>query len=187
LRQGATQVTQLELLPIPPKERDITQPWPMFPRLEKISTSHDEATTLLNTDIRQFSIATESFEGKDGVVTKLNCVKLDWITPEGGGRPQMKVIEGSQFTIEADLVLFAMGFLHPQHTGLLDDLGVNYDQRGNVATESNYMTNIEGVFSAGDMRKGQSLVVHAISEGRKLAKEVDLYLMGQTYLRNALK
>jgi len=186
LRQGATMVTQLELLPIPPKERDITQPWPMFPRLEKISSSHDEATAVLNEDIRQFSIATQSFEGENGHVTKLNCVQLDWVTPEGGGRPQMNVIEGSEFTIDADLVLFAMGFLHPQHTGLLDALGVNYDPRGNVATNKQYMTNVDSVFSAGDMRKGQSLVVHAISEGRKLAKEVDLYLMGGTYLRSSL-
>jgi glutamate synthase (NADPH/NADH) small chain len=187
IRQGATSVTQLELLPVPPKERDASQPWPMFPRLEKISSSHDEAVAAYATDIRQFSIATKSFEGKDGKVTAINCIKLEWITPEGGGRPQMKEIEGSEFKLEADLVLFAMGFLHPEHTGMLDDLGVTYDNRGNVATDASYSTGIPKVFSAGDMRRGQSLVVHAIADGRKLAKEVDLYLMGETNLRSSLK
>lgn len=186
LRQGAIDVTQLELLPTPPSERDAAQPWPMFPRLLKTSTSHEEAEATLGKDIRNFSIATKSFEGKDGKVTKLNCVKLEWTTPENGERPQMKEIEGSEFTIEADLVLFAMGFLHPQHKGLLDDLGVNYEQRGNVATNEDYYTGTTGVFSAGDMRRGQSLVVHAIAEGRKLAVSVDQYLMGETYLRSSL-
>lgn len=186
LRQGAINVTQLELLPVPPKERDITQPWPVFPRLEKISSSHDEATAVLGTDIRQFSIGTKSFSGKNGKVTKLNCVKLEWIPVEGGGFPKMKEIEGSEFSIDADLVLFAMGFLHPQQIGLLADLGVELDGRGNVATNNKYQTSVDSVFAAGDMRRGQSLVVYAIAEGRKLAKEVDLYLMGDTYLRSSL-
>lgn len=186
IRQGATYVTQLELLPVPPKERDITQPWPVFPRLEKISSSHDEATAVYGDDIRQFSIATQSFEGKDGKVTALNCVKVDWIKDPVSGRFNMNVVEGSEFKIEADLVLFAMGFLHPKHTGLLDDLGVEYDNRGNVATDGTYKTSVDNVFAAGDMRRGQSLVVHAIAEGRKLAKEVDLHLMGKTYLRSSL-
>ncbi len=187
LRQGATEITQLELLPMPPKERDNSQPWPVFPRLYKTSTSHKEAMANLGVDVRMFSIGTKEFIGNEkGELTALKCVKLDWITPEDGGRPMMKEQEGSEFIIEADLVLFAMGFLHPQHTGLLDDLGVSYDPRGNVSTDHTYQTSVENVFAAGDMRRGQSLVVHAISEGRKLAREVDTYLMGETFLRSAL-
>ncbi len=99
----------------------------------------------------------------------------------------MEEVEGSEFLIETDLVLFAMGFLHPEHTGLLDDLGVDYDPRGNVATDGSYKTSVDNVFSAGDMRRGQSLVVHAIADGRKLAKEIDEFLMGETFLRSSLK
>mgnify|MGYP001172763789 FL=1 len=187
LRQGASEVTQLELLPMPPKERDNSQPWPVFPRLYKTSTSHKEAMANLGHDIRMFSIATKEFVSDDnGNVTALRCVKLNWITPEDGSRPTMEEVPDSEFLIEADLILFAMGFLHPEHTGLLDDLGVEYDPRGNVATDSQFQTSVENVFAAGDMRRGQSLVVHAISEGRKLAKEVDQYLMGETFLRSPL-
>lgn len=186
LRQGALNVTQLELLPMPPTERDASQPWPVFPRLHKASSSHIEAEAVLGKDIRNYSVGTKSFEGKNGMVTKINCVRLEWITPEGGGFPQMKEIPNSDFTLDADLVLFAMGFLHPEHTGMLDDLGVTYDSRGNVATDENYATNVANVFSAGDMRRGQSLVVHAIAEGRKLAKCIDEYLMGETSLRSPL-
>lgn len=184
LRQGAIDVTQLELLPMPPKERDNSQPWPVFPRLYKTSSSHDEAEANLGKDIRQFSIGTKEFMGENGQITGLSCVKLAW--EQVDGRWNMTEIEGSEFVIEADLVLFAMGFLHPQHTGLLDDLGVDYDPRGNVASNNEYQTSIPGIFTAGDMRRGQSLVVHAIAEGRKLAREVDLYLMGYTYLRSSL-
>jgi len=187
LRQGAIDVTQLELLPMPPKERDNSQPWPVFPRLYKTSTSHKEAISNLNKDIRLFSIGTKEFiNDGNGNVKALKCIKLNWITPEGGGRPQMVEVEGSEFLIEADLVLFAMGFLHPQHTGLLDDLGVTYDPRGNVSTDNHYKTSLDKVFAAGDMRRGQSLVVHAIADGRKLAKEIDEFLMEETFLRSSL-
>lgn len=185
LRQGAVDVTQLELLPMPPKERDNSQPWPVFPRLYKTSSSHDEAEANLGKDIRMFSIGTKEFMGTDGKVTGLKCVKLAW--EQVDGRWNMTEVEGSEFTIEADLVLFAMGFLHPEHTGMLDDLGVDYDPRGNVASNKEYQTSVPGVFVAGDMRRGQSLVVHAIAEGRKLAYEVDKHLMGTTYLRSSLK
>ncbi|MBN2220993.1 MAG: glutamate synthase subunit beta, partial [Vallitaleaceae bacterium] len=186
LRQGAIDVTQLELLPMPPKERDNSQPWPVFPRLYKTSSSHKEAMAVLDKDIRMFSIGTKEFVGDDnGNVTALKCVKLNWTTtPEG--RQIMEEIPGSEFELEADLILFAMGFLHPQHTGLLDQLGVTYDSRGNVATDASYQTSLPKVFCAGDMRRGQSLVVHAIAEGRKLAREVDLFLMGETFLRSSL-
>lgn len=186
LRQGAVDVTQLELLPMPPTERDASQPWPVFPRLHKASSSHIEAEAVLGKDIRNYSVGTKSFEGKNGRVTKINCVRLEWIPSEDGGFPKMKEIPGSEFSLDADLVLFAMGFLHPEHTGMLDNLGVSYDARGNVATDENYSTNVKNVFAAGDMRRGQSLVVHAIAEGRKLAKCVDEYLMGETSLRSSL-
>ena len=186
LRQGAVDVTQLELLPMPPKERDITQPWPVFPRLYKTSSSHDEAEATFNKDIREFSVGTKAFIGNDkGEVTGLRCVRLAW--EDVDGRYTMKEIEGSEFILEADLILFAMGFLHPEHTGLLDDLGVEYDSRGNVASDRSFQTSIPGIFTSGDMRRGQSLVVHAISEGRNMAYEVDKFLMGETYLRSTLK
>ncbi len=184
LRQGAVDVTQLELLPMPPKERDNSQPWPVFPRLYKTSSSHDEAEAALGRDVRNFCVGTKEFLGENGKVTGLKCVKLDWVNENG--RWIMNEIEGSEYVIEADLILFAMGFLHPEHTGLLDNLGVEYDPRGNVATDDSYQTSVPGVFAAGDMRRGQSLVVHAIAEGRKLAKEVDEYLMGNTFLRSSL-
>ncbi|MCT4599012.1 MAG: glutamate synthase subunit beta [Vallitalea sp.] len=185
IRQGALDVTQLELLDTPPSSRSENQPWPVYPMILRTSSSHKEAMAKFGKDIRNYSIATKSFEGKDGKVTKINCVKLEWSTDENG-RKSMKEIEGSDFQLEADLVLFAMGFLHPEHKGMLDDLGVIYDQRGNVSSDKNYMTNIEGIFTSGDMRRGQSLVVHAIAEGRKLAKCVDEYLMGTTFLRSSL-
>ncbi len=179
LRQGAIDVVQLELLPIPPTERDASQPWPVMPKLHKSSSSHLEAEAVLGKDIRNFSVGTKSFEGINGIVTKINCIKLDWIPQENGGFPKMQEIPGSEFSLAADIVLFAMGFLHPEHTGILEQLGVEFDARGNVKTDSNYSTNIDKVFSAGDMRKGQSLVVHAIAEGRNLAEKVDKYLINQ--------
>lgn len=186
IRQGAEDVVQLELLPMPPVDRTENQPWPVYPMILRTSTSHKEAEAKYGKDIRNYSIATKSFEGENGTVTKINCVKLEWSEPDENGRRQMKEIEGSEFIIEADLVLFAMGFLHPEHKGMLDNLGVAYDQRGNVSADENFMTSVEGVFAAGDMRRGQSLVVHAIAEGRKLAQKVDEYLMGSTYLRSSL-
>ncbi len=179
LRQGAIDVIQLELLPIPPTERDASQPWPVMPKLHKSSSSHLEAEAVLGKDVRNFSVGTKSFEGINGIVTKINCIKLDWIPQENGGFPKMQEIPGSEFSLAADIVLFAMGFLHPEHTGILEQLGVEFDARGNVKTDSNYSTNIDKVFSAGDMRKGQSLVVHAIAEGRNLAEKVDKYLINQ--------
>lgn len=184
LRQGATEVTQLELLPEPPHKRDNSQPWPVFPRLYKTSTSHDEAEAKFGKDIRKFSIGTKEFIGEKGRVTGLKCVELDW--KQIDGKWNMTEIEGSEFIIEADLILFAMGFLHPKHTGLLDLLGVTYDPRGNVSANRQYRTSVPDIFVAGDMRRGQSLVVHAIAEGRKLAREVDIHLMGSSHLRSSL-
>jgi len=176
IRQGAKEVYQIELMPKPPLERDeLTQPWPTYPMILRTSSAHEEG------GIREWSINTKWFEGDEhGNVRRLHAVRLEWYT-DSSGRRQFREIPGSEFSLEVDLVLLAMGFLHPQHDGLLDSLGVKYDERGNVKT-INYATSVPGVFAAGDMRRGQSLIVWAISEGREAAHYVDKYLMGRTYL-----
>ena len=176
IRQGAKEVYQIELMPKPPLERDeLTQPWPTYPMILRTSSAHEEG------GIREWSINTKWFEGDEhGNVKRLHAVRLEWYT-DSSGRRQFREIPGSEFSLEVDLVLLAMGFLHPQHDGLLDSLGVEYDERGNVKT-IHYATSVPGVFAAGDMRRGQSLIVWAISEGREAAHYVDKYLMGRTYL-----
>lgn len=175
-RQGAVEVYQIELLPKPPAERDeLTQPWPTYPMILRTSSAHEEG------GIRDWSINTKWFEGDEhGNVKRLHAVRLEWYT-DSSGRRQFREIPGSEFSLDVDLVLLAMGFLHPQHDGLLDALGVEYDARGNVKTV-NYATSVPGVFAAGDMRRGQSLIVWAIAEGREAAHYVDKYLMGRSYL-----
>ena len=125
---------------------------------------------------------TKSFIGEKGLLKKLACVRVEFAPTDDKTCPAMREISGSEFEIEADLVILAMGFLHPQHSGLLTDLNVEFDACGNVKTGANYMTSIEKVFSAGDMRRGQSLVVWAISEGRQCAHAMDTYLMGESNL-----
>ena len=176
IRQGAKEVYQIELMPKPPLERDeLTQPWPTYPMILRTSSAHEEG------GIREWSINTKWFEGDEhGNVKRLHAVRLEWYT-DSSGRRQFREIPGSEFSLDVELVLLAMGFLHPQHDGLLDSLGVEYDERGNVKT-MNYATSVPGVFAAGDMRRGQSLIVWAISEGREAAHYVDKYLMGRTYL-----
>ncbi len=176
IRQGAKEVYQIELLPKPPLERDErTQPWPTYPMILRTSSAHEEG------GIREWSINTKWFEGDErGNVKRLHAVRLEWYT-DSSGRRQFREIPGSEFSLDVELVLLAMGFLHPQHDGLLDSLGVEYDERGNVKT-IHYATSVPGVFAAGDMRRGQSLIVWAISEGREAAHYVDKYLMGRTYL-----
>ncbi len=176
IRQGAKEVYQIELMPKPPLERDeLTQPWPTYPMILRTSSAHEEG------GIREWSINTKWFEGDEhGNVRRLHAVRLEWYT-DSSGRRQFREIPGSEFSLEVELVLLAMGFLHPQHDGLLDSLGVEYDERGNVKT-IHYATSVPGVFAAGDMRRGQSLIVWAISEGREAAHYVDKYLMGRTYL-----
>ncbi len=169
-RQGAVSVTQIELLPKPPKERAPETPWPLWPNELRTSTSHVEGCE------RIWNILTKSFEGVNGRVTGIHCVRLNWAEQEGGGRPQMQEIPGSEFFLEADLVLLAMGFLHPVKAGMLDELGVELDGRGNVKINGQFMTSLPGVFSAGDMATGQSLVLRAIHSGRQAAKGVDLWL-----------
>ncbi len=176
-RQGAASVTQLELLPKPPERPDKAQTWPDWPNRLRTSTSHEEGCE------RRWAVSTTSFEGSDGRIERLRGVEVEW--ENAGGRRQMTEVENSEFELKADLVLLAMGFVSPVHEGLLEQLEVAIDERGNVAAdEGDFATSIPGVFAAGDMRRGQSLVVWAIREGRHCARAVDEYLMGHTDLPN---
>ncbi len=176
IRQGAMSVVQLEILPQPPEKEDKLLTWPYWPNKFRTSTSQEEGCE------RLFAVSTQRFEGKDGRVTRLHLVKVDWSRDENG-RWQMREIPGSEFTLDADLVLLAMGFVHPVHEGLLQELGVELDPRGNVKADTQrYRTSLDKVFAAGDMRRGQSLVVWAIREGRQCARAVDEYLMGYSEL-----
>ncbi|MEN8192519.1 MAG: glutamate synthase subunit beta [Bacteroidota bacterium] len=175
IRQGAKSVTNLELLPKPPQERDKDNPWPEWAQIERTSSSHEEGCT------REYSVMTKFFEGRDGSVEKIRAVRLKFgVKDTKTGQRKMTEIHNSEFEINADLVLLAMGFIGTNKNELINEVGIKLDQRNNVQTDSNYMTNIKGVFSAGDMRRGQSLVVWAISEGRKAAQCVDEYLNQKT-------
>jgi len=177
-RHGAKSVTQLEILPRPPKQEDKGLTWPDWPNRLRTSSSQEEGCE------RRWSVATKAFVG-NGKVKAIECVKLDW-TKDDTGHWQMTEIPGSKFTLDADLVALAMGFLHPVRAGMLEDLGVELDGRGNVKGPTEgpdaYHTSIPGVFAAGDMRRGQSLVVWAIREGRQCARAVDEWLMGRSDL-----
>jgi glutamate synthase (NADPH/NADH) small chain len=175
-RQGAISVHQFELLPQPPETRtDGVSPWPYWPMILRTSSSHEEGV------IRDWSINTKSFSGDQrGNVKKLHAIRLEWVNENG--RMAMRETPGSEFEIECDLVLLALGFLGPEKPGLLADLGVELDQRGNVKVDNRYATSVPGVFACGDMRRGQSLVVWAIWEGRECARGIDQYLMGRTDL-----
>jgi|LakMenEpi03Aug12_release.lakeMendotaPanAssembly.Ray.scaffolds.fasta_scaffold273622_1 glutamate synthase (NADPH/NADH) small chain len=179
-RQSAKTVTQFELLPKPPEERASYMPWPSYPMLLKTTTSHEEGVS------RVWEVATKAFIGDDkGNLKALQIVDLVW-THAADGRPaKFTEKEGSLREIPCEMALLAMGFLHPQATGMINELGIELDERGNVkATESAFQTNIAKVFTAGDMRRGQSLVVWAISEGRECARKVDLFLTGATLLES---
>jgi glutamate synthase (NADPH/NADH) small chain len=174
-RQGADSVTQLEVLPRPPEQPDKLLTWPDWPNRLRTSTSHEEGCE------RRWSVSTTSFDGSNGRVERLRAVEVEW--ENAAGRWQMNELEGSGIELRADLVLLAMGFVSPVHEGLLEQLEVATDQRGNVAAnESDYATTVPGVFAAGDMRRGQSLVVWAIREGRQCARAVDEFLMGHSDL-----
>jgi glutamate synthase (NADPH/NADH) small chain len=175
IRHKAKKVYQFEILPKPPEERDPSTPWPLYPKALKTTTSHEEGCE------RQWSVATKEIFGKDGKVTGVKVVKVEWEKDENG-RFTMSEVKDSEFEFEVDLVLIAMGFVHPQQEGLLNDLDLKYDGRGNVFSDENHMTSEKGIFTAGDMKNGQSLVVRAIADGRKTAKFVDEYLMGESYL-----
>ena len=178
-RQGAKQVTQFELMPKPPDTRNQFMPWPTYPMVLKTTTSHEEGCD------RSWAIATKEFIGdEEGNLVALKTVELEWKSDDG--KPS-KFIEkgGSEKTIACDLVLLAMGFISPQKEGMLDQLDVELDERGNVkASERDYKTNISKIFTCGDMRRGQSLVVWAISEGRECARKVDEFLMGESLLES---
>ena len=177
-RQGAKSVTQLELLDQPPEKEDKALTWPNWPMKMRTSTSHQEGCE------RNWSVLTKSFEGKDGEVSKLNCVKVEWIKSDDG-RMKMSEIKGSEFSFEADLVLLAMGFVHPIHEGLIKQLGVKLTQVGNLeANDTKYQTSVNKFFAAGDSRRGQSLVVWAIKEGRQCARSIDEFLIGKSDLPN---
>jgi glutamate synthase (NADPH/NADH) small chain len=175
-RQGAASVTQLELMPQPPEQEDKAMTWPNWPMKMRTSSSHLEGCE------RQFAVTTNNFEGKKGVVSTLHGTRVQ-LSPDGSNGMQMDTIPGSEFELKADLVLLAMGFVHPTTEGLINSLGVALDERGNVkATEDDYKSSVEKIFVAGDMRRGQSLVVWAIREGRQCAHSIDQYLMGSTNL-----
>ena len=177
-RQGAKSVTQFELLPKPPDSRTPFMPWPTYPMVLKTSSSHEEGAH------RQWAVATKSFVGDEsGKLKGLRIVDLEWKASEDGRPSQFSEVAGSEREIPCELALLAMGFVHPQHEGLINELEVELDDRGNVkATEKAYQTNIQKIFTAGDMRRGQSLVVWAISEGRECARKVDEYLTGSSLL-----
>ena len=171
-RQGATSVTQFELLPRPPEDRTLFMPWPVYPMTLKTSTSHEEGVE------RVWAVATKEFVGDgNGNLKALRVVKLEWKFTEEGKPARFVEVPGSEKEIPCELALLAMGFLHPQHEGMLNEIGTELDERGNVkATEISYQTNISKIFTAGDMRRGQSLVVWAINEGRECARSVNLFL-----------
>ena len=176
-RQGAKRVYQFELLPKPPDSRTAeVAPWPYWPMILRSSSSHEEGVE------RDWSISTKSFSGDtDGNVRKLHGVRLEWVKDDSG-RMKMVEVPGSEFTIDCELVLLAMGFLGPERPGMIEQLGVALDERSNVKVGADYQSSVPGVFACGDMRRGQSLVVWAIWEGREAARGVDAYLMGHTDL-----
>lgn len=175
-RHGAKSVTQFELMPQPPESENKPLVWPNWPIKLRTSSSHEEGCD------RDWSVTTKRFEGKDGKVTKLVAARVEW-QREGNGAMKMVEIPGSEFELPADLALFAMGFVGPVQKGLLEQFGVEKDARSNVKADTEtYRTSVPKVFAAGDMRRGQSLVVWAIREGRQAARAVDEFLMGSSLL-----
>ena len=171
-RHGAISVTQFELLPKPPDTRTSYMPWPTYPMVLKTTSSHEEGAD------RRWAVSTKEFIGdENGNLKALKIVELEWKLTADGRPAQFVEIAGTEHEIPCEVALLAMGFVHPQHTGLINELGVDLDERGNVkANDKQYQTNIQKIFSAGDMRRGQSLVVWAINEGRECAAKVDEYL-----------
>jgi glutamate synthase (NADPH/NADH) small chain len=168
IRQGALSVTNFEIMPKPPEKENKALTWPDWPLKLRTSSSHEEGAE------RDFAVLTVEFVGEGGGVKRLRCVRSD---------PKFKPIPGTEFELPADLVLLAMGFVHPVHEGMIEDLGLALDPRGNVKADTNrYVSSVDKIFAAGDMRRGQSLVVWAIREGRQAAHAVDKFLMGTTNL-----
>ena len=173
-RQGAMSVHQFELLPRPPDTRAPDNPWPQWPNILRVSSAHEEGGE------RVYSVSTQRFLGEGGRVKKLDAITVKMVRE--GGRVEFKPVAGSEFALDADLVLLAMGFVGPEKPGMLSQLGVALTDRGNVARDANWMTSVPGVFTCGDMQRGQSLIVWAIAEGRSCARGIDAYLMGRSDL-----
>jgi glutamate synthase (NADPH/NADH) small chain len=173
-RQGAASIHQLEIMPRPPEHRAPNNPWPQWPVIYRVSSAHEEGVE------RVYAVSTRRFIGEGGRVVGLELTKVEMVVDNG--RAAFKEIPGSEFVLKADLVLLAMGFVGPQKPGMLEQLGVKLSDRGNVWRDENWMTSVPGVFAAGDMQRGQSLIVWAIAEGRSAARGVDLYLMGASDL-----
>jgi glutamate synthase (NADPH/NADH) small chain len=177
-RHGAASILQVEIMPIPPEERTKNMPWPSYPMILKTTTSHEEGVD------RKWSILTKEFKGdENGNVKELIIADIEWLPAEAGQRPEFKEIAGSERSVPCTKAFLAMGFLHPEPTGVLSQLKIELDERGNVAT-NDFQTNQKGVFAAGDMRRGQSLIVHCINEGREASRAIDTYLMGNTNLES---
>jgi glutamate synthase (NADPH/NADH) small chain len=175
-RQGAASITQLEILPKPPDHENKALTWPDWPLKLRTSSSQEEGA------MRDWAVLTRRAIGAKGRIEALECVRVEWVK-DASGRFQMKDVEGSQFPLKADLVLLAMGFVGPRKRGLVEQAGVELDARGNVkANTVKYQSSVEKIFSCGDMRRGQSLVVWAIREGRQAARSVDEFLMGASDL-----
>ena len=179
IRQGATEVLQYELLPRPPEARPDSTPWPTWPNIYRVSSAHEEGGE------RDYSILTKELTGEDGKLTKLHAVRIEFVA-DGGGRQVMQEVPGSEFEVDVDLLLLAMGFVGPEQPGMIEQLGVRLTERGNVWTDDTKMTSVPGVFTAGDMTRGQSLIVWAIAEGRAAARGIDAYLMGTSVLPSPL-
>ena len=174
-RQGARSVHQFELLPRPPDTRAPDNPWPQWPNIFRVSSAHEEGGE------RWYSVSTQRFLGDaQGRVRALEAVRVE--TVREGGRVTFRPLPGTEFTLEVDLVLLAMGFLGPERRGPIEELGLRLTERGTVWRDENWMTSVPGVFTCGDMQRGQSLIVWAIAEGRSCARGVDLYLMGRSDL-----
>ncbi len=174
LRQGAKEVLQYELLPRPADKRPTENPWPTWPNIYRVSSAHEEG------GVRDYSIMTKRLSGENGKLQKLHAVRVEFTNENG--RQVMNEVPGSEFEVDVDLLLLAMGFLGPERNGMLEQLGCDLTERGNVRADENKMTSVPGVFTAGDMTRGQSLIVWAIAEGRTAAKGIDRYLMGETAL-----
>lgn len=182
VRHGCRGLVQFEILPQPPQTRAADNPWPEWPRIHRIDYGQEEATTIFGADPRSYCVMTKRFLGDaEGKVTGIETVEVEWDLTQNG-RAVPREIAGTQKVWRAELVLLAMGFLGPEKEGLLDQLGIELNERGNVAVDRNKKTNVPGVFAAGDVERGQSLVVWAIADGRRAAREVDRHLMGDTAL-----
>jgi glutamate synthase (NADPH) small chain len=177
-RQRAALVHQFELLPRPPDLRAADNPWPQWPNIFRTSGAHEEGGE------RVYAVSPQRFTGSGGRVEKLHGVNVEMVRE--GGRLDFKPVAGTEFTLDVDLVLLAMGFLGPERTGPIQEMGLTLTERGNVARDPNWMTSTPGVFTCGDMQRGQSLIVWAIAEGRSCAAGVDRWLMGRTDLPSPL-